>query len=595
MEKGTDVEFSSILQAIKAILEKSVIPLETTDLSLREIRVLESILEKLEPREIRALLKLAMEKLEGVAQEAREHIGKREKTLESMGLLGDIAPKTDFFDLEQRVESEIFSRQKIHVSQGIYSTDKKKNTRKIFGWFNTKIDGAYVMSVDEIAGLLLYYQYIKLLNPVTLDSRLDAIELAKGSAASRKMLKGYYEQMLSLSQLQGILLKLNEIKKEKGKATKAEIVQAFITKNRGKIMLADLVGNKGLRQSTLAKYGTRASKLLKNVEKIRKRLQRNEKIISRYNIKEMIKPHALSEIYDQEELIKELQSQIKFGSFTNWIWAGPSRTGKTLTADAFINDLADYYGFNRGDISKWYDCKTDQRYFIQFMKDFGSTMALTAYGSDVTYKIVVLNEADQFTKNTFDKMKEFLENLGKTRVILICIMITNKTVEFLQPPDEVKRLTKRAFANGDLEMDIPWENNKPKENLALLTSQDKELSREVNAIWDEKGLVSVAILNRCNTYEFNIFDHDDYIEYTRDHIIPELENLSLDLALTDAEIESVAFNSANIEDFMNRLSRARVEKLSRGNLVDFIHARASFKQAIADLVGLLGSDPGLAG
>ncbi|MBS3052681.1 MAG: replication factor C small subunit [Candidatus Aenigmarchaeota archaeon] len=142
---------------------------------------------------------------------------------------------------------------------------------------------------------------------------------------------------------------------------------------------------------------------------------------------EKYRPKSLSEVINQSHVIERLKAFVKNKNIPHCLLAGPPGTGKTATTLALARDL-----FGNGWKSNILELNASDERGIQIVrgkiKDFARSRSL----SDISFKLVILDEADALTSDAQHALRRTMETFANTtRFFLIC-NYSSKIIEPVQ-------------------------------------------------------------------------------------------------------------------------------------------------------------------
>ena len=138
---------------------------------------------------------------------------------------------------------------------------------------------------------------------------------------------------------------------------------------------------------------------------------------------EKYRPQNLSEVVQQEEAVRALQSTVETGNLPHLIFYGPPGTGKTSLALALCRTIFPGEEFSK----KVKELNaSDERGIEAIRKSVKEFAAVkVAPGSKHPYKIIILDEADSMTSAAQNALRRIIENYSNvTRFIIICNYIS---------------------------------------------------------------------------------------------------------------------------------------------------------------------------
>ena len=131
---------------------------------------------------------------------------------------------------------------------------------------------------------------------------------------------------------------------------------------------------------------------------------------------EKYRPKRLNDVYGQAGIIKRLKSFVKVKSMPHLLFAGPAGTGKTTCALAIARELyGDEWGHNFMELNA-----SDMR-GIDVVRGRIKNFARTMPFGGLSFKLILLDEADALTKDAQHALRRTMEKYASTcRFILDC-------------------------------------------------------------------------------------------------------------------------------------------------------------------------------
>ncbi len=208
---------------------------------------------------------------------------------------------------------------------------------------------------------------------------------------------------------------------------------------------------------------------------------------------EKYRPRLLDDVVNQEGIINRLKQFVKDKSMPHLIFAGPAGTGKTTSALAMVREL---YGNKKAINITYLELNASDARGIDVIRTYIKDFAKAKPPSDISFKILILDEADNMTAPAQQALRRTMEKYTRNcRMILIC-NYSNKIIPPIQSRCVVFRFS--SLRNEDIKKRIKFVANK----------EDISVNPDgLNALVDvSKGDCRRAInyLQSCGTISKNI-------------------------------------------------------------------------------------------
>jgi replication factor C small subunit len=142
---------------------------------------------------------------------------------------------------------------------------------------------------------------------------------------------------------------------------------------------------------------------------------------------EKYRPHSLDDIVNQEEIVNRLRSFVKNENIPHCIFAGPPGTGKTTAALCLARDL---YGEGFREVIMELNASDERG--INVVRETVKTFARTRSIGQVSFKILILDEADNMTRDAQQALRRTMERYTETARFILIANYSGKIIEPIQ-------------------------------------------------------------------------------------------------------------------------------------------------------------------
>ncbi|MEM2110955.1 MAG: replication factor C small subunit [Candidatus Bathyarchaeia archaeon] len=142
---------------------------------------------------------------------------------------------------------------------------------------------------------------------------------------------------------------------------------------------------------------------------------------------EKYRPRSLDDIVDQEEIVNRLKSFVKAKNVPHCIFAGSPGTGKTTAALCLAHDL-----YGEGYREYIMELNASDERGINVVRETVKTFARTRSIGEVSFKILILDEADNMTDDAQQALRRTMERYTETARFILIANYSGKIIEPIQ-------------------------------------------------------------------------------------------------------------------------------------------------------------------
>jgi replication factor C small subunit len=224
------------------------------------------------------------------------------------------------------------------------------------------------------------------------------------------------------------------------------------------------------------------------------------KILSNLMWVEKYRPIKLEQVINQKEIVNGLKNLIKNPyEIPHVLFAGPAGVGKTTTALCIARELLGE-DWQRNTLELNASDERGIKMVRERVKEFAAVMKLaTDTNDDVSFRIIILDEADEMTSEAQTALRRIIEDSSKTtRFIIICNYLS-QIIEPIQSRCVVFRFMRLAKEDviGYLKMICEKEGVKYEEKALsqIYGATSGDLRHSINILQASAGMGSVSIAN----------------------------------------------------------------------------------------------------
>ena len=142
---------------------------------------------------------------------------------------------------------------------------------------------------------------------------------------------------------------------------------------------------------------------------------------------EKYRPKSLAQMVDQKQIVERLASFAKSRNIPHCIFAGPPGTGKTTAALCLARDLY-------GDVFREHlmELNASDERGINVVRETVKTFARVRTLGEIPFKILILDEADNMTRDAQQALRRTMERYTRTCRIILIANYSGKIIEPIQ-------------------------------------------------------------------------------------------------------------------------------------------------------------------
>jgi len=142
---------------------------------------------------------------------------------------------------------------------------------------------------------------------------------------------------------------------------------------------------------------------------------------------EKYRPQSLNEMVNQKEIVERLESFVKTKNILHCIFAGPPGTGKTTAALCLARDL-----YGAGYREHLMELNASDERGINVVRKTVKTFARMRSIGEIPFKIMILDEADNMTRDAQQALRRTMERFTETCRFILIANYSGKIIEPIQ-------------------------------------------------------------------------------------------------------------------------------------------------------------------
>lgn len=222
---------------------------------------------------------------------------------------------------------------------------------------------------------------------------------------------------------------------------------------------------------------------------------------------EKYRPTSLNEIINQKEIVNRLMSFAKARNIPHCLFAGPPGTGKTTAALCLAHDL---YGERFRDYIMELNASDERG--IDVIRETVKTFARTRPIGEVSFKILILDEADNMTADAQQALRRTMERYTETCRFILIANFPGRIIEPIQSRCAPFRFT--FLSKKDLAEKLKYISMMEKVELlsegieAIMEISEGDLRRAINILQTAASIgkpidkeTVYSVVGRANPYD----------------------------------------------------------------------------------------------
>jgi len=142
---------------------------------------------------------------------------------------------------------------------------------------------------------------------------------------------------------------------------------------------------------------------------------------------EKYRPKSLKEMVNQKEIVERLESFVRTRNTPHCIFAGPPGTGKTTAALCLARDL-----YGEGYREHFMELNASDERGINVVRETVKTFARIRSIGEIPFKILILDEADNMTRDAQQALRRTMERFTETCRFILIANYSGKIIEPIQ-------------------------------------------------------------------------------------------------------------------------------------------------------------------